>query len=64
MGPGVNNKDLISVNVWCKTLNTAYISVTRRCIVFIFETRYIYSISLDIKCLSDVSRPLGGARGQ
>ena len=64
MGPGVNNKDLFSVKVLCKTLIIAYISVTTRCIVCVFGTSYICSIYFDMKCLSDVPRPLGGARGQ
>ena len=36
MGPGVNNKDLFSVKVLCKTLIAAYISVTTLCIVFVW----------------------------
>ena len=60
-GTRVNNKDLFSVKVLRKTLNTAY-KDTLHC--FVFGTWYICSISLDMKCLSDVPRLLGGARGQ
>ena len=35
MGPVVNNNDLFSVKVLCKTLTAAYISVTTHCIVFV-----------------------------
>ena len=64
LGPGVNNKELFSVKVLCHAFTTAYISVTTRFIVFVVGTWYICSISLDMKGLSYVPRPLSGARGQ
>ena len=35
-GTRVNSKDLFSVKVLCKTLITAYISVTPGCILFVY----------------------------
>ena len=64
MGPGVNNYDLFSVKCLCKSFIIAYICVTTRYIVFIFGTRYIYSLSLDMECVSDVPTPLSAARGK